>query len=99
MISPKEKAEEIVDRFSEQTYKYQPYAGATYVTQEVGYEAGIKCAIVSVNETISALENYDHHTEQYLKEQGVEYFSCELQNMEADFRYWTEVKNELEKML
>lgn len=59
---------------------------------------GLKVALFIVNEIIDALENYDDFTEKHLKEEfGLEYFSCELQNMDGDFRYWNKVKQELIK--
>jgi hypothetical protein len=44
-----------------------------------------KCAIKAVIEVISALEEYGKTT-------------FELQNMESEFRWWDEVKTELEKL-
>ena len=53
-------------------------------------------AIHVVEEIIDALETYDDRTEDYLKDEfGKEYFSCELQNMDSDFRYWSKVKSEI----
>ena len=51
-LTPKEKAKELLDKMSSQTYKYQPYAGANYITEEVGWEAGKKCASIAVDEII-----------------------------------------------
>jgi len=51
-----------------------------------------------VDEIIDALETYDTLTESYIKaEFDIDYFSCELQNMEEDFRYWDKVKREIFK--
>ena len=44
-----------------------------------------KCALIAVDEIINSLENYGKESD-------------ELQNMENDFRYWQEVKEELLKM-
>ena len=44
-----------------------------------------KCALIAVDEIINSLENYGKESD-------------ELQNMENDFRYWQEVKQELLKM-
>jgi len=52
-MTPKEKAEELVDMMSKQTYKYQEYAGARYTTCEIGYEGGKKCALIAVNEILN----------------------------------------------
>jgi hypothetical protein len=57
-MKEKEKAVELVDNFSNQTYKCQPYAGATYLEEEVGFEAGKKCALICVGEIIK--EGYDN---------------------------------------
>ena len=52
-MTPKEKAQELVYIMSEQTYEYQPYAGATYKKAEVGFEAGKQCALIAVEEILS----------------------------------------------
>ena len=44
-----------------------------------------QCALIAVDEIINSLENYGKESD-------------ELQNMENDFRYWQEVKQELLKM-
>lgn len=50
-MTPEEaKFKNLVEIFSKQTYKYQPYAGANYLTEEIGYEAGKKCALICVDE-------------------------------------------------
>ena len=43
------------------------------------------CALITVDEIINSLENYGKESD-------------ELQNMENDFRYWQEVKQELLNM-
>ena len=55
-MTPKEKAKELLDEMSIQTYSYQPYAGAHYNIEEIGYEAGKKCALIAVDEIINYLE-------------------------------------------
>ena len=52
-MTSKQKAEELLDIMSKQTYKIQPYAGANYETEEIGYEGGKKCALIAVNEIIN----------------------------------------------
>ena len=54
-METKEKAESILEQMSAQTYDYQPYAGAHYHTEEVGYEAGKKCALIMVKGIITEL--------------------------------------------
>ena len=57
-MTPKEKAESLLTMMEAQTYKYKPYAGATPLEAEVGYEAGRKCALLAVDEIIGLLTNY-----------------------------------------
>jgi hypothetical protein len=54
-MTPKERAESLLDIMSKQTYKYQSYAGATYIEDEVGYEAGKKCALIAVDLILNEL--------------------------------------------
>ncbi len=58
-MTPKEKAEELVDKMSSQTYSYQPYAGAHYNEEEVGWEAGKKCVLIAVNEILESIDNFE----------------------------------------
>jgi hypothetical protein len=51
----KEKAKEIFEAMSSQTYSYQPYAGAHYSTEEIGWEAGKKCSIIAVDQIIEQI--------------------------------------------
>jgi hypothetical protein len=55
-MTPQEKAKELFNKMSIQTYSYQPYAGAHYSEEEIGYEAGKKCALIAVDEIINYLE-------------------------------------------
>ena len=52
-MEPKYKARELVDNMSSQTYSYQPFAGASYIVDEIGFEAGKKCALIAVDEIIT----------------------------------------------
>jgi hypothetical protein len=52
-MTPKEKAIELLDKMSSQTYSYQPYAGAHYLVEEIGWEAGKKCALIAIDEIYS----------------------------------------------
>ncbi|MDV3508975.1 hypothetical protein CMU89_17015 [Elizabethkingia anophelis] len=45
----------------------------------------VDCAIISADESLKAVEKYGRDND-------------ELQNMENEFRFWDEVKSELEKM-
>ena len=55
-MEAKEKAKELLNKMSNQTYKYQPYAGANYLEEEIGYEAGKKCALICIDERIEEAE-------------------------------------------
>lgn len=56
-----------------------------------------KYAIIAAKETIEALDEYDNNTESHFKkEYGFEIWSSEVQNMESDWRYWVQVKREIE---
>jgi hypothetical protein len=79
-MTPKEKAQELAMKFD----KYGETDNAK------------QCALIAVDEIIDALEKYDELTEKHLKDEfDVTYFSCELQNMDSDFRYWEKVKQEI----
>jgi hypothetical protein len=54
-MTAKEKAQELLDKMTKQTYEYQEYAGANYTTYEIGYQGGKKCALIAVDEIIEAL--------------------------------------------
>ena len=54
-MTPKEKAKQLLDIMSSQTYQYQPYAGAHCNVEEIGCEAGKKCALIAVSELIRYL--------------------------------------------
>lgn len=51
-MEAKLKAKELLDKMSSQTYSYQPYAGAHYNVEEIGWEAGKKCALLFVDAMI-----------------------------------------------
>jgi len=55
-MTPKEKALSLLDKMETQTYSYQEYAGANSSIAEIGYEAGKKCALITVDEIISMQE-------------------------------------------
>lgn len=89
-MTPKEKAEQLVESFM--NIKQQKLADYS----RIYHPTAKQCALIAVNEIIDALEKYDELTEKHLKDDfDVTYFSCELQNMDSDFRYWNEVKQEI----
>ena len=51
-MTPQEKAKQLFDIMSSQTYCYQPYAGAHYNVEEIGWEAGKKCALIAIDEIL-----------------------------------------------
>jgi hypothetical protein len=81
MSNAKEKAKELVEKF-------------TFNCREC--DNAKQCALIAVNQIIEALETYDEMTEKHLKREFPNYLSCELQNMEQDFRYYQKVKQEIE---
>lgn len=81
-MTPNEKARELLDKMSVQTYSYQPYAGAHYHIEEIGYEAGKKCALIAVDKIIDALPCREEYGGEWKL----------IDNTE----YWQEVKKELE---
>lgn len=95
----KEKAQEIVDQYKPFVYCF--LGSGMLVNQEnegVILKNAQECAKIDVKNTIDALENYDEMTEKYLEEEfDTEYISCELQNMDGDFRYWSKVYKAIEE--
>ena len=57
-MTPKEKAIELVEKMSKQTYSFQAYAGAHLSTEEIGLEAGYKCALIAVTEMEDSLKSF-----------------------------------------
>ena len=90
-MKAKEKAKELVNKF-------YPRATSYSLDRKNQNENAKQCALIAVDEIIDALEKYDELTEKHLKDEfDVTYFSCELQNMDSDFRYWNEVKYQIIK--
>ncbi len=85
-MTAKEKAKELVYKFDDTMEFSTPQRFAK------------QCALIAVNQIIEALETYDERTEKHLKREFPNYLSCELQNMEQDFRYYQKVKQEIEKL-
>ena len=62
-------------------------------------EISKKMALLTVDKIIDSLNEYDTITEKHLKDEfGLDYFSCELQNMDSDFRYYENVKQQIQKL-
>jgi hypothetical protein len=91
-MTPKLKAENLVDTYRIILMNEDTECGEEILCTVISK----KCALIAVDEIIDALEKYDELTEKHLKDEfDVTYFSCELQNMDSDFRYWQEVKQEI----
>jgi len=81
-MNPKEKAKSLLNIMSEQTYNYQPYAGAHYLKEEIGYEAGKKCSLISIKNILTALNAIEGQNQSLYEEE----------------KYWNEVKTEIENL-
>lgn len=83
MDNPKEKAKELIGKF----YKFSRQDSSGFLTsnEDMYIKNAKQCAITCVDEIQKALEEYDERNNTH-----------ELQNMESDFRYWEEVRKELE---
>ena len=75
-MTPKEKADELFEKFNNPDTTYHPYVHNAQ-----------QCALIAVDEIIEALLEYDIRNATY-----------ELQNMDRDFNYWEQVKQEIEKL-
>lgn len=84
------KAKELIEKF-------MPYVHHTTIFRETILNAK-QCALIACDEIIDALFEYDETTEKHLKKEFPNYFSCEVQNMDSDFRYWQEVKKHINEM-
>ncbi len=100
-MTAKEEAKKMIDKYLDLPIDF-PYIdsedgyciGSGYMT----HKSAKKCALIDIENTIEALETYDDMTEKHLKREFPNYLSCELQNMEQDFRYYQKVKQEIEKL-
>jgi len=80
---PKQKSEDLIDKY--RTYiRIGKYDNN--VSEDEIYLAK-QCALIAVDEIIEALLEYDNRNATY-----------ELQNMDRDFNYWEQVKQEIEKL-
>lgn len=95
-MTPKEKAKELMDKISVQTYSYQPYAGARYNVEEIGYEAGKKCALILVDEIILSAPFEPVDTDWDEAGSSAQYWYP--QKLEDSAKWWGEVKQEIEKL-
>lgn len=91
-MTPKEKAEELVNSYRIILMNEDTECGNEILCTSIAKQS----ALITVNEILEALEEYDERTENYLKEDFPDYFSFELQNMEQDLRFYEQVKKEIE---
>ena len=82
---PKQKAEELVEKFKPHSHFWVHDFGRKKDYDIEQLENAVECALIAVDEIINSLETYGKESD-------------ELQNMENDFRYWQEVKQEIEKL-
>jgi hypothetical protein len=88
-MTPIEKAEELVNKF----IQYTP------AEEEFEFIYAVQCALIAVDEIINSMSRYDDLIEEDLKREfGIEFFSCEVQNMDGDFRYWQQVRTEIQNL-
>jgi len=87
-MTAKEKAVELYNKYEQ--------LGKDFTRGVSMAEFAKQCALIAVDEILEALKEYDERTENYLKEDFIDYFSFELQNMEQDLRFYEQVKKEIE---
>ena len=63
------------------------YRDSDLLVEDLSWIQAKECALIMVDEIIDALAEYDDRNNTY-----------ELQNMDRDFNYWQEVKQEIEKL-
>ena len=95
-MTPKEKAESLLQQMSQQSYKYQPYAGARYIEDVVGYEAGKKCALIAVEEIILSAPFEPVDTDWDEAGSSAQYWYP--QKLEDSAKWWSQVKQEIENL-
>ena len=84
-MTPKQKAEELVEKFKPHSHFWVYDFGRKKDYDIEQLENAVECALIAVDEIINSLESYGKESD-------------ELQNMENDFRYWQDVKQELLNM-
>ena len=84
-MTPKQKAEELVEKFKPHSHFWVYDFGRKKDYDIEQLENAVECALIAVDEIINSLENYGKESD-------------ELQNMENDFSYWQDVKQELLNM-
>ena len=83
-MTPKEKAKELFDKMQSQTFSYQKYAGAHYSIEEIGWEAGKKCALIAVDEIIKECCKSSEKKDAKYQDERI--------------NYWQQVKHEIENI-
>ena len=86
VMTPKEKAQELIDKFSQvDTPNWDPISG-TIEQEQIGFYSGKECALIAVDEIFEFMKMDDEYTET-------------LSNANSIWvNYWVEVKKEIEKL-
>lgn len=82
-MTPKEKAEQLFNLFD---YNVNGYDGMECWDDDIAILNKKQCALIVVDEIEKALTDYGRGG------------SFQLQNMDSEFRYWQQVKEEIEKL-
>jgi hypothetical protein len=97
MISAKEKAIQLVDKFMNYAHgtEVDSNNGEAYTDESLWKKSAKQCAIICVDEI---LDSYPHTFDlsEYTTKEGLVHISIE--NVRSNMGYWQEVKNEIEKL-
>ena len=106
-MTPKEKAQELFDKICQTISgdcEHESYCEESdckwkgTVMCKVNQNEAKHCALIAVNNTIEALQEYDNDIEGHLQKVCPDFYSCQLQNMDWDIRYWYQVKTEIKNL-
>jgi len=91
-MTPKEKAQELIDKFSQvDTPNWDPTSG-TIEQEQIGFYSGKECALIAADEIIKSAPIVPNNSTPFNKIQSVR------QNFIDAYEYWQEVKQEIEKL-
>lgn len=93
-MTAQEKALQLLDSFRVKIYDE---LGLDF-NHDIVFRIAKQCALIAVDEILKSLEDYDDVTEKHLQSDFPELYSSQLQNMDWDFRYWQQVKTEIENL-
>ena len=89
-MTPKEKAQELVERFSEHSYVFHTLDTTTSMT------SAKQCALIAVDEIMKSEPRYPSDVD-WDDCGGTHQYYYEAQREDAE-KYWQEVKQEIEKL-